>query len=293
VRPHPPCIFLSYLTDPPSAYPDIDYRHFDSANIDPRYEFGYGLSYTTFSYSGLSIKTLVDLRNVPAGEIQPGGMSGLWNNAVSATFTVKNTGAYAGNEVAQLYIVRVWSCFYQHLLLNLDCCQKGFPKSAMEPPRVLRGFDRQFINIGNSVQVNINLRVKDISIWLVVLVRLQQSHGLILDSCLGTHQAHHGSFPEVNSQSTWARLPVSCICRRHFLFDLDSGLHGNYIYTIQVCMGLLDTEKIHCRFEQVSSLSCTLDYSGCIFRLPYVYNICDTLENVYIVRIIYVISEWY
>jgi beta-glucosidase len=33
----------------------IDYRHFDQASITPRYEFGFGLSYTTFKYSALSI----------------------------------------------------------------------------------------------------------------------------------------------------------------------------------------------------------------------------------------------
>jgi beta-glucosidase len=86
--------------------PDIDYRHFDSANIEPRYEFGFGMSYTTFSYSGLSIETLMDLKNVPEGETQPGGKTGLWKHAVTATFTVENTGAYAGNEVSQLYLVR-------------------------------------------------------------------------------------------------------------------------------------------------------------------------------------------
>lgn len=33
----------------------IDYRYFDKNNIAPRFEFGFGLSYTTFQYSGLSI----------------------------------------------------------------------------------------------------------------------------------------------------------------------------------------------------------------------------------------------
>lgn len=36
----------------------IDYRHFDKEGIEPIYEFGYGLSYTTFSYSKLKIKSL-------------------------------------------------------------------------------------------------------------------------------------------------------------------------------------------------------------------------------------------
>ena len=36
----------------------IDYRHFDAAGIDPIYEFGFGLSYTTFNYSNLQIKNL-------------------------------------------------------------------------------------------------------------------------------------------------------------------------------------------------------------------------------------------
>lgn len=34
---------------------NVDYRHFDSLNITPRFEFGFGLSYTNFTYSGLHI----------------------------------------------------------------------------------------------------------------------------------------------------------------------------------------------------------------------------------------------
>lgn len=36
----------------------IDYRHFDAMNITPRYEFGFGLSYTSFSFSDLNLRTL-------------------------------------------------------------------------------------------------------------------------------------------------------------------------------------------------------------------------------------------
>jgi len=126
---------------------NIDYRWFDSNGIQPRYEFGYGLSYTTFSYSGLSVDYISKGKNWAASNntVLPGGPSYLYSDAITVSFTVKNTGDYDGNEVAQLYL--------------------GFPPSAYEPPRVLRGFDRQFIKQGQSTQFSINLRVKDISVW--------------------------------------------------------------------------------------------------------------------------------
>ena len=44
----------------------IDYRHFDRAGIEPRYEFGFGLSYTTFEYSDLKLTTLKPKTPLPA-----------------------------------------------------------------------------------------------------------------------------------------------------------------------------------------------------------------------------------
>ncbi|KAF7966462.1 hypothetical protein HWV62_38330, partial [Athelia sp. TMB] len=122
---------------------NLDYKWFDAKNIAPRYEFGYGLSYTTFTYSGLSLKAAFSsAAAVNAAKAstsnQPGGESGLYSNALTATFSVKNTGALAGNEVAQLYL--------------------GFPASAGEPPRVLRGFERKYIEKGASAKFSIGLR---------------------------------------------------------------------------------------------------------------------------------------
>lgn len=130
-----------------------DYRWFDAKNIEPRYEFGFGLSYTTFAYSGLSIKATFNSAaqfkatlKKSGGSI--GGDAGLYVNALTASFTVKNTGGYDGNEVSQLYL--------------------GFPEAAGEPIRVLRGFERTFIKQGASTKVKISLRVKDISTWDVI-----------------------------------------------------------------------------------------------------------------------------
>jgi len=65
----------------------VGYRYYSTFNIKPAYEFGYGLSYTKFAYSGLRLndKTLI-------------------NNDLTVTVIVKNTGKVAGKEVAQLYI---------------------------------------------------------------------------------------------------------------------------------------------------------------------------------------------
>ncbi|KAF8640625.1 hypothetical protein AX17_000286 [Amanita inopinata Kibby_2008] len=53
----------------------IDYRHFDQANITPRFEFGFGLSYTTFEYTSLSITGAIGTGTAPTG---PGSSLDPW-----------------------------------------------------------------------------------------------------------------------------------------------------------------------------------------------------------------------
>jgi beta-glucosidase len=62
---------------------EVGYRWYAQKNIKPLYAFGYGLSYTTFSYSGLKVS---------GGE------------TVAATFTITNTGKVAGADVPQVYL---------------------------------------------------------------------------------------------------------------------------------------------------------------------------------------------
>ncbi len=66
----------------------MGYRHFDKYDIEPLYEFGFGLSYTSFEYSNLKLS----LEKMAQ------------NDTLEISLTVKNTGKVDGDEVVQLYI---------------------------------------------------------------------------------------------------------------------------------------------------------------------------------------------
>ncbi|KAB8224285.1 glycosyl hydrolase family 3 N terminal domain-containing protein [Aspergillus novoparasiticus] len=122
----------------------IDYRAFDKKGIEPQYAFGYGLSYTTFDYSDLNVsKKSASPSPYPAkAAIVPGGNPRLFDELVTVTATVKNTGSVDGKEVAQLYV--------------------GIPNG---PVRQLRGFDKVLIKSGQSTTVSFSLTRRDLSTW--------------------------------------------------------------------------------------------------------------------------------
>ncbi|KUJ08698.1 beta-glucosidase-related glycosidase [Mollisia scopiformis] len=132
---------------------EIDYRYFDAQNMSVLYEFGFGLSYTTFELSDLAIAKLsnetITATAAPA-TILPGGNTGLWENLYNVTVTLTNTGDVAGAEVPQLYI--------------------SLPSSAPAgtPPKQLRGFEKVFLEVGESASVSFRLMRRDISFWDVV-----------------------------------------------------------------------------------------------------------------------------
>jgi len=122
----------------------IDYRHFDKNAIVPRYEFGFGLSYTTFSYSALAVSAVST--SAGSSSIIPGGVSNLYDVIATVTASITNNGTVAGAEVPQLYI--------------------GLPASApASPPKQLRGFKKLTLSPGTSGSVSFDLRRKDLSYW--------------------------------------------------------------------------------------------------------------------------------
>ncbi|RSM10911.1 hypothetical protein CDV31_007039 [Fusarium ambrosium] len=126
----------------------IDYRHFDAKNITPRFEFGFGLSYTKFEYANLQIsKSASSYGAYPTGDIAQGGRADLWDVIATVTADITNAGDMDGKEVAQLYI--------------------GIPGSDV-PVRQLRGFEKPLLKVGETTTVTFNLTRRDLSIWDVV-----------------------------------------------------------------------------------------------------------------------------
>ena len=89
----------------------VGYRHFDKYNIEPLFPFGFGLSYTDFSYSNFSLSKKVMKED----------------ESLEAEVTVKNTGNFDGAEVVQLYISDKTSSL-EHPVKELKQFQKIFLK---------------------------------------------------------------------------------------------------------------------------------------------------------------------
>ena len=108
---------------------DVGYRWYDAKNITPMFPFGFGLSYTQFRFSHLSVS--------------PSAVDGTRDVRVSGVIT--NTGKVTGSDVAQLYL--------------------GDPSATGEPPRQLEGFQRVSLAPGASAPVSFVITPQDMSWW--------------------------------------------------------------------------------------------------------------------------------
>ncbi len=103
----------------------VGYKWYDAEKKPVLFPFGFGLSYTTYSYSGL--------------KVTPGA------DGATVTFLVKNTGKRAGVEIAEVYA--------------------SLPAGAEEPPKRLVGWSRVALNPGESKEVTVNVSREYLSIY--------------------------------------------------------------------------------------------------------------------------------
>ncbi|KAJ9101092.1 hypothetical protein QFC21_003310 [Naganishia friedmannii] len=150
---------------------NVDYRHFLSNNITPRYGFGHGLSYTSFNSTNLQIRALgkkdIQRRNDwheerfsaanATGEIGSSLSKALHAPRWEVSADIQNVGGVYGCDVPQLYL--------------------GFPEGSGEPPRVLRGFERITLEPWKVEKARFPLSRYDLSVWDTELQRWRIPEG--------------------------------------------------------------------------------------------------------------------
>ena len=108
----------------------VGYRYYTTREMDVQYPFGYGLSYTTFGYSSLT----VDKNELTDAE------------TLSVSVDVENTGDLTGKEVVQLYVAPV-----------------SF--EVLRPVRELKGFEKVSLESGEKKTVTFSLDDRDFAVW--------------------------------------------------------------------------------------------------------------------------------
>ena len=118
----------------------VGYRYYDTVNLEPLYPFGFGLSYTNFEYSNLSVKV---------------------GKEVLVTFDITNTGSLEGKEIAQVYITKDKSNVYR-------------------PKQELKGYVKVNLVPKETKTVTIKIHLEDLKVYNIDSFKLEEGEYAVL-----------------------------------------------------------------------------------------------------------------
>ncbi len=121
----------------------VGYRYYDIKEIEPLYPFGHGLSYTTFELSGLEVPDAVDLEK----------------GTVPVSLRIKNTGAYAGAEVIQVYV-------------------SDLESTLKRPKKELKNFKKVYLEPGEEKTVQLELTSDDLACYDIKMGKFVTEPGM-------------------------------------------------------------------------------------------------------------------
>lgn len=141
-------VYKSYYSNLKAEYPRVNYdegvfvgyRGYDLSGVEPRYPFGYGLSYTTFDYSNLKLEKT-------------------GSHEVTVSFNIKNTGKMDASEVAQVYV-------------------HDAEASVPRPFKELKGYEKVFLKKGEEKRLSVVLDERAFSYYDMNLHRFVLERGV-------------------------------------------------------------------------------------------------------------------
>jgi beta-glucosidase len=111
----------------------VGYKSFDVKGVEPLFPFGHGLTYSEFKLGDQS---------VAVGTQESGNAT---TESVRVCATLENVGKVVARQVVQLYV--------------------AYPEEAMEPPKLLRAFQKYQLECGESVAVELFVATEDLKVW--------------------------------------------------------------------------------------------------------------------------------
>jgi beta-glucosidase len=111
----------------------VGYKAFDAKGVEPLFPFGHGLTYSEFHIGGQSVALIA--QNSGNGTAK----------SVKMCATLKNIGKVAARQAVQLYV--------------------AYPEEAMEPPKLLRAFQKYELEAGQDITVELTVATDDLKVW--------------------------------------------------------------------------------------------------------------------------------